>query len=161
MTGKLLIVVICAAVGTFAGFVVMSAYRRNEEYLDGVCGLISELKRNMAYRRDAAATVLAKYAAKSAHLKKNIGEYIAFVNAKDGKLDISRGFLPSRTHAGVCELFASLGGADGGAQQRELEAFGSSFEELRTAAAQKSAKYGALAVKLGFLFGLGVGILTL
>ncbi len=161
MTGKILIVVLCAAVGTFVGFAVLCSYRRNLEYLDGVCGLISELKRNMAYRRDAAASVLASYDTKNAHLKKNIGEYMAFVGAKDGKLDISRGFLPPRTHSGVCELFASLGGADGGAQQRELEAFGASFEELRAKAAQKSAKYGALAVKLGFLFGLGVGILTL
>lgn len=161
MTGKILIVVICAAVGTFAGFVVMNAYRRNVEYLDGVCGLISELKRNMAYRRDAAASVLSGFETKSVQLKKNIGEYMAFVNAKDGKLEISRGFLPPRTHSGVCELFASLGGGDGGAQQRELEIFGSTFEEQRATAAKKSEKYGALAVKLGFLFGLGVGILTL
>ncbi len=161
MSTKLLIVFLCAAVGTVAGLAVMKRYKRNFLYLDGVCSVISELKRNMSYRRDDAVSVLKRCEVPSAHLKKNIDEYIAFAAAKDGKLSLSRGFLSSAEYANVCALFETVGGSGGAVQASELDGFGTVFTEHKTAAADKLKKYGTAAVKLGFLFGLAVGILTL
>lgn len=161
MSTKILIVFICAAIGAATGFAVMKSYKRNLVFMESMCGLIDELKRNIAYRRDPAAVVMSKYAANSAQLKKNIDEYVKYVGTKDGALELSKGFLSDKTYDSVRRFFSSLGAADETAQLRELEMFGSAFAEYRAAAAEKSDKYGVVAVKLGFLFGLGVGVLTL
>ncbi|MDE7463697.1 MAG: stage III sporulation protein AB [Clostridiales bacterium] len=161
MTNKLFIIAICAAVGAATGFIIMKMYKRKHEYLVGVCDMIGELKRNISYRKDSAASVLSGFATDSAQLKKNIGEYIAYTEAKDGELDISRGFLTTGDHAKIKELFGALGTSDGASQMDRLDSFTTLFSELRDKAAEKSDKYGALSVKLGFLLGLGVGVLFL
>lgn len=161
MTNKLFIIAVCAAVGSLSGFIVLKAYKRKLDYLVGVCDMIGELKRNISYRKDSASSVLGAFSTESLQLKKNIDEYIAFAAAKDGKLEISRGFLSSSDHAKVKELFGSLGVSDGKSQMDRLDEFSNVFSGLRDNAAVKSDKYGALSVKLGFLLGLGVGVLFL
>lgn len=161
MTNKLFIMAVCAAVGAAAGFIVMKTYKRRLAYLTGVCNMIGELKRNISYRKDSAASILGAFDTDSAQLKKNISEYIAYTEAKDGALDISRGFLSGDDHAKVKEFFGALGTSDGASQMDRLDAFSAMFTVLRDKAAEKSDKYGALSVKLGFLLGLGVGVLFL
>lgn len=161
MNVKILIMCIYTAVGTLSGYLTMRSYKRSYVYLDGVCSLINELKRNIAYRRDSAASILQGFKTSSPLLKKHIEEYIAFAGSKDGEPSISRGTLPQSTYEKVKHLFFALGRSDGDGQISELELFGSEFTELRDKSANKSEKYGPLAVKLGFLFGLGVGILFL
>lgn len=161
MSVKLLIICICAAVGTLAGFLTMQSYRRSYRYLDGICSLINELKRNIAYRRDSVASILGEYKTDSSQLKKNIDEYIAYASSKDGSPNISRGSMSAAVYEKVSGLFRALGRSNGDGEISELERFGLEFTELRDKAAQKSEKYGPLAVKLGFLFGLGVGVLFL
>ena len=161
MTNKLFIIAVCAAVGSLSGFMVMKAYKRKLDYLVGVCDMIGELKRNISYRNDSASSVLGAFRADSPHLKKNIDEYIAFAAAKDGELEISKGFLSSSDHAKVKELFGALGASDGKSQMDRLDEFLNVFGGLRDSAAVKSDKYGALSVKRGFLLGLGVGVLFL
>ncbi len=161
MSVKIFVIFICAAIGTAGGYSVMRAFKRNAAYLENVRAMIGALKRNISYRRDSVASVLGEYAAESPQLKKNIDEYIAYVGEKDGKLTLSRGFLSAQAYKRVCELFSSLGKSDGGTQIGELEMFEKSFDELCSLASEKYTKYGPLAVKLGFLFGLGVGVLFL
>ena len=139
MSVKILIVFICTAVGTAAGYFV----------------------RNRSSRRDAAASVLGAAAIDSAQLKKNVAEYIAYTGGKADKPTLSRGFLSAGTYARVCELFYSLGKSDGNSQLDELEMFLKTFGDMRAAAETKCKKQGAVAVKLGFLLGLGVVVLTL
>ncbi len=161
MTNKLFVIALCVAVGTGAGFFMMKAYKRKLAYMTGVCDMIGELKRNISFRKDSAARVLGTFGSPSALLGKNIGEYIAYSGSKNGALDISRGFLSESEHAKVKELFGALGDSDGASQVDKLDAFSDVFGELKAKAAVKNEKYGALSVKLGFLFGLGVGVLFL
>ena len=161
MSVKILIVFVCTAVGTLVGFLIMLKYKRNCAYLEGVCAVIGELKRNIAYRRDAASQVLSGMNIQSAQLKKNVGEYIEYAKGGSDKPTISRGFLGEEVYSRVLELFGSLGRADSATQIKELDMFADSFDKLSSEAKQKSDKLGTVAVKLGFLFGLGVGILTL
>lgn len=161
MSVKILIVFICAAVGTLAGYLVMLKYRRNSAYLEGVCAMIGELKRNISYRRDTVSSVLGALDIDSALLKKNVGEYIEYAKGNADKPTVSRGYLNKEVYARVCELFTSLGRSDSKTQINELGMFADAFDRLSVAARQKSDKLGAVAVKLGFLLGLGAGILTL
>ena len=161
MSVKIFIVFLCAAIGVATGYAVMRSYRRNYEYLDGVCAIIGELKRNIAYRRDGAVSVLRAVDIKSRQLEKNVGEYIAFAGSKADKPEISRGLLPAEVHSRTSELFASIGRSDGQSQLDELDMFAERFSALRGVAENKYKKLGGVAVKLGFLIGLGVGILTL
>lgn len=161
MSVKILIVFVCTAVGTLVGFLIMLRYKRNSAYFEGICAVISELKRNISYRRDSASQVLGGMNIESAQLKKNVGEYIEYAKGTSDKPTISRGFLSEEAYSRVCELFGSLGRADSATQIRELDMFSETFGKLSAAAKQKSDKLGAVAVKIGFLLGLGVGILTL
>ena len=161
MSAKLIVVVLCAAIGTATGYMIMRSYRRNFEYLDGLCEVVNELKRNIAYRRDGTCGVLRGMTFKCSLLGKNVGEYVEFATGKQEKPNISRGFLPADIHASACEFFAGLGGGDGGSQLDVLNMYADKFGAMRSAAETKSTKYGGVAVKLGFLVGLGIGILVL
>lgn len=161
MSLKLLTVFICAAVGTCCGFLIMKNYKRNCLYFKDLCDLIGELKRNISYRRDSAASILSRFETDSALLERNISEYLAFAHSKSDAPDISRGFLPSDVFGDINAFFTSLGKSDGKSQLDELEMYDKKFTALCDKATVKSNKYGTLSVKLGFLFGLAVGILFL
>lgn len=161
MTIKILIIFVCVALGTAGGYAVMRSYKRNFVYLDGVCKMIDELKRNISFRRDPAQRALSVLALDSPLLKKNIAEYTEYAVGKLDAPTISRGFLSDEVYGRVCDFFRSLGKSDGKSQTEQLDAFYSAFDKLRAAAEKKFNTVGVVAVKLGFLFGLGVGILTL
>lgn len=163
MTFKILVVALCAALGTAAGYIIMKSYKRKTSYMSGLCALIGELKRNISYRRDAAASVAEGFSlsAESGLLKKHIDEYKAFVAAKNGELILSRSFLSKDAYSSVCSFFTALGKTDEASQLDELEMYYKDFSERLAKASAESERYGALAVKLGFLLGLGVGVLFL
>lgn len=161
MSVKIVIVALCAAIGTATGYLIMRSYKRNFEYLDGLTAAVNELKRNIAYRRDGTCGVLRGMTFKSALLCKNVAEYVEFAGGKREKPEISRGALPADIHAAACEFFAALAAGDGGAQTSTLDMYAEKFGAMRTVASEKCAKQGGVAVKLGFLVGLGIGILVL
>lgn len=161
MSIKITMVFICAAIGTIGGYFVMRGYRRNYDYLMEMCKVIERLKLNISYRRDTVVDVLCAIGVKNVLLKRNIQEYAAFVASKTDKPIISRGFLCDEIYADVCDVFYSIGQSDGSTQKEQLVGFLCKFTALRTDAEHKCAKYGAVAVKLGFLLGLGIGVLTL
>lgn len=158
---RLLLVFLCAAVGTVIGYFILRSYRREFEYHDGVCALIGELKRNIAYRRDPATSVLDAFKAESALLQKNIEEYVRFARGKEGAPEISRGFLDADGYRAVSGFFGGLGHSEEGTQTKELDSYLKTFETMRDQAQKKCKVQGAVAVKLGFLLGLGVGILII
>ena len=161
MSTKLFLLFLCVAVGTLCGYIVMMSYKKNLSYLDGVCGMIGALKQNLIYKKDSVPLVLGSLPVSSSQLKKNIEEYIDFTAGKSDKRIVSRGFLSKLTFNEVSELFFALGGSDEGTQTAQLDGFTVKFDNMRTEAERKYKKYGSVAVKLGFLLGLGVGILVL
>ena len=158
---SVVLVFLGAAVGTLCGYFIFLSYKRQYSYLDGVCAMINALKQNLSYKKDSVPVVLGALNVDNAQLKKNIQEYIDFASGQSATKDLSRGFLPQDTFDGVTELFDSIGGSDEGTQRARLDAFLTRFEKLRETAEQKFRGQGAVAVKLGFLIGLGVGVLAL
>ncbi len=161
MSVKIFMLFLCAAIGTAAGFALSRLFLRTSRYFSGVCELISELKRNISYRRDSVVSVMKNFKSKSERLNGQISEYISYVSTKDGELKLSRGFLSATAFSDINAFFGSLGKADGDTQMSDLELYLSKFEAQSAAAEEKSKKYGPLSIKLGFLFGLCVGILFL
>ncbi|MDE6618423.1 MAG: hypothetical protein K2K13_05315 [Clostridiales bacterium] len=161
MSVKLFILFLCVAAGTFCGYMILLSYKKNYSYLDGVCGMISALKQNLSYKKDAVSVVLSGLKVGSTQLQKNIKEYIGFVGGQSEGHAISRGFLPQSTYDGITDLFEAIGGSDESSQNARLDALSLRFEKLRADAEQKYKSMGAVAVKLGFLIGLGVGVLVL
>ena len=162
MNLKILAVFVFTAIGTVAGYIVMRTYRRNVSYMRAVCELIADLKRNISYRRDGAVNILSGYTSSDKRLNGNIKEYLTYATAKNGELTLSKGFLPQDEYRQVVGLFSSLGASsDDVGQLNELKLYEDAFSAFKTTAELKADKYGTLAVKLGFLFGLAVGILFL
>lgn len=161
MSTKLFLICLCVAVGTFCGYLVLQSYKKNYSYMDGVCGLISSLKQNLIYKKDSVPLVLGSMPVSSSQLKKNIDEYIDFTAGKSDKRIVSRGFLSKSAFDEVSELFGALGSSDEGTQTAQLDGFAAKFENLRAEAERKYKKYGTVAVRLGFLLGLGLGVLVL
>ncbi|MDE7164817.1 MAG: hypothetical protein K2O04_05300 [Clostridiales bacterium] len=161
MSTRLLIVFLSVAVGTLCGYIVFLSYKRNYTYLGGVCDMLSALKQNLAYKKDTVPVVLSGMTISNALLKKNIDEYIAYTAGQSDKREVSRGFLPQSTFDGVNDLFAAIGGSDENSQSARLDALELRFDKLLADAERKYTKYGSVAVKLGFLVGLGVGVLVL
>ena len=161
MSIKILAVFVFTAIGTAVGYAVMRTYKRNLSYMRAVCELIADLKRNISYKRDGAVNILSGYTSSDDRLNGNIREYLAYATSKSGELSISKGFLPQDAYKQVVGLFSSLGASDDVGQLNELKLYEDAFSVLKNSAEEKSDKYGALSVKLGFLFGLAVGILFL
>ncbi|MDE6201060.1 MAG: hypothetical protein K2M47_04200 [Clostridiales bacterium] len=161
MSTKLFLLFLCAAVGTFCGYMILLSYKKNYSYLDGVCGMINALKQNLSYKKDSVPVVLGGLKVESSQLQKNIREYIGFTDGQSDGRVISRGFLPQSTYDGVNDLFEAIGGSDESSQNARLDALSLRFEKLRAEAERKYKSMGAVAVKLGFLIGLGIGILVL
>ena len=129
--------------------------------MDGVCAVISALKQNLSYKKDPVPVVLGGLNISNLQLKKNIQEYISFASGQSLGKEVSRGFLPQETFDSVNELFDSIGASDESTQGARLDALLSKFEKLREAAENKYKGFGGMAVKLGFLIGLAVGVLAL
>lgn len=161
MSTRLFIMFLSVAVGTFCGYLVLLSYKRNYSYLGGVCDMLSALKQNLAYKKDTVPAVLSGLTVTNAQLKKNIDEYISYTLGQSDKHEVSRGFLPQPTFDGVTDLFAAIGNSDESSQSTRLDALADRFDKLRAEAERKYTKYGSVAVKLGFLIGLGVGVLVL
>lgn len=158
---KVFSVFICVLIGTGGGYIIMRTYRLKASYLQGLCALIAELKRNVAFKRESMAKVMRVYSAQNPLLKRNLSEYVAFADGSGDKIGLSRGFLSPSLFKTVDGFFSSLGKSDGATQITELDFYGETFSALSVKAADNLQKYGALSVKLGFLFGLCVGILIL
>lgn len=161
MSVKLFLLFLCVAAGTLCGYMILLSYKKNYSYLDGVCGIINALKQNLSYKKDAVPKVLGGIKVVSAQLQKNINEYIGFADGRYDKRIISRGFLPQSTYDGAIDLFDAIGGSDESSQNARLDALLLRFNKLRAEAERKYKSLGAVAVKLGFLIGLGVGVLVL
>ena len=158
---KILVVCLCAAIGTGCGYAIMLRYKREKNYIDGVVKMIDAIKHNISYRRDKLKEILVGFLPESAALKKNIDEYVEFLNGSADKPNLTKGSTPAAAYDRVCELFDSLGASDERTQIDRLNGFSDSFIKLKKDADERFNKYGGAAVKLGFLFGLGVGVLIL
>ncbi len=161
MSVKIILIFACTAVGTAVGYIVMLTYKKNYAYLSGMCVIVDELMRNISYRCDSAASVIKGVDVNSAQLGKNVREYLDYAVGKLDAPQISKGFLSQPIYDKVREFFCSLGKSDGGTQISQLKMYAAEFGRLKSEAENKYTKYGSIAVKLGFLFGLGVGVLTL
>lgn len=161
MSVKILLLFVCAAIGTLCGYLIMKKYKRRAEYLDGLCGLIDALSRNVSYRRDSAVKAISAIETGSTLLKKHIAEYGDYAVGKVAAPDISKGFLDDGTYDKVREFFGSIGSFDGATQINELKMYTELFGGLRAEADEKYGKYGAFSVKIGFLIGLLIGVLVL
>lgn len=161
MSIKVLIVFLCAGIGTATGYMIMRSHKLRYMYINELCGIIAELKHNVRYRRDGAASIFRSLTVSNKQLGKNVNEYIDYASGNADKPSISKGYLENDIFDAVSGFFTAFGRTDGKSQLDELKMYEDKFLSLKAKAEEKYNKVSAAAVKLGFLIGLGVGILTL
>lgn len=159
MAGKLLLLLLSAAVGLLAG----SAYNR---LLTARKRYFAEYKRFLQYvhtdvdcRRTDIVTLAGAFDTNDPLLKKHLTEYTE--GLKSGGRTLSRGSLTAGETEAVGRTLFAIGRVDAVTQLNELKAAVSDAEQRCAAAAARQEKYGGLAIKLGFMAGLALGILLL
>ena len=149
------------ALSTFCGLMVGAYFTRlgkdKEAYYRSIVKLCNYIISNISFRADKMLKILSEIEVDSPYLKKNVSEYVSYINGEKLSLSVNR--LTKAEHSRVSEFFGRLGRSYGQTQLAELKKFESEFAQRCAEIKEKNDKQGNMYVKLGLLCGLLVGIL--
>lgn len=153
----IIVIFVCGCAGCLIGVFFYKKYKERSAYFTDVVGLIETLVVDVRYRQDGLLMVLNNY---KVGLKSDFSSTIeSFLNGNIGEQKIS--VLNKIERKRVEKFFASLGRIDSDTQLLLLQGEKEEFTKLSTLAKEKFVKYGSMFIKLGFLLGIGIGILLI
>ncbi|MCL2599201.1 MAG: stage III sporulation protein AB, partial [Firmicutes bacterium] len=143
--------------GCLVGVYFYKRYKARCQFFVDIVGLIDALMIDVRYKQEGLPSILRDYqTAIKSELLKTISDYLA------GRLENTKHtILTKQEMHKVKQFFLSLGRLDSDTQLLVLEGYKQEFVVLCSVAKEKFSKYGGTAIKLGFLLGMGVGILFL
>jgi len=159
MTTRLFIVFLCCVAGVMCGLALSNKTRHREKYFAQLLMFMDRLFSDIGFLQNTIEQIVIGFECKSTHLAKNLNEYAGFINGNELKL--TQGVLTKRELELVKDFFIRLGTLDLSSQLDELSAKKAMFTQIFEAAKQRNKSYGKAYIKLGFLLGLGLGILFL
>ncbi len=159
MTVKLTLMFMSAVVGTFIGLILSKRLTRRRRYFEEMISLINTLIGDFRFKQNSVTSLLKSFSADET--KSTVEEFIAYVDSSGSELKLSKQDLTKREHNVVYEMFSALGTYDLDTQVFMLDSYKKKFEEFYGAAKDSEERYGKVYVKLGFLFGLGLGLVLL
>ena len=157
---KFLLVIIASAAGTFGGMYLSRRLKTRAGYYAALGAFINHISSEVKFRKNPIKIIVADFLADNeTPLSKNLSEY---ADAPDPiSAVLSRGVLKKTESAEVQKFLSSLGYLDSDTQVCELQLYKEKFAALSSDASEKSKKYAAMYVKLGFFLGLALGIVVL
>jgi len=128
-------------------------------YFKDLLDLTDRLISDIGFLQNPSDQIIKTFECKSVHLKKNIAEYLDFVDGK--KLNLSLTVLSKRELAAIKDFFERLGTLDLDNQINELSAKRALFLQFYSVCQKRDSSFGKAYIKLGFLMGLAVGIMMI
>ncbi len=141
-----------------AGMYFSNKLVRRRCYFEGLIMLVNDFACDIRFRQTNLSDILSSQS--NPAIKNNLEELAAFVNGKTEKLFITRGDLTRREYESVKAFFSDLGTYDLNTQIIVLENHKQKFNEFYETARKKEKEQASMAVKLGFMFGLAIGIMV-
>ena len=156
---KLLLFLCAAAAGLAAGSAYSRKLAARKRYFSEYRRFLRYVRTDLGLRRTDILTLAGAFETADPLLCKHLAEYAAALPAGGGKL--SRGHLTAEEAETVRSTLFSIGRVDADTQLAELKSAEADAEERLKTAEVRCEKYGAAAIKLGLLAGVGLGILLL
>lgn len=155
MTTKFLILIAFTAAGTFVGLYINKCYGERALYYRELCGFVQKLLNELPFRKESVSAITREYEMHSKRLSKQLEEYRAGIapTVKTGYSLAERNELTA--------FFKRLGTGDLQSELGALSSYAQTFEKKSQLCESDRTKKGALAIKLGFLGGLCIGVLAL
>jgi len=154
---KIIIIFVCACAGCLVGLFFYKRYKARNLYFADIVELIQTLIVDVRYRQDGLITVLREYQASIKSDFANTIECFLQGNIDSYKLSL----LKKAEIQKVIKFFNSLGKIDSGTQLLILNGQLEKFTKCSNNAKGLFAKYGSTFIKLGFLLGMGFGIIIM
>lgn len=159
MTVKLTLMFMSAVVGTFIGLMLTKRLTRRRKYFEELILLVNTLIGDFRFKQNSVSSILKSFSADA--IKSTVAEFTAFADGAERELKLSRQDLTKREYNVVYEIFSALGTYDLDTQVFMLDSYKTKLNEFYEAAKDTESRYGKVYVKLGFLFGLGLGLILL
>lgn len=155
--------ILIAALGALSGCLIGLALTRRskekEKYYCDIVELCAHIINHISYKAEKLSEVIGSAGVCSAALRRNLEQYKTYLSG--GELNISADILTKSECEQVKEFFSELGKYDGDTQIGEIKRRCHDFEQKYKRIKEKNDKQGNMYIKLGFLFGLLVGVLLL
>ena len=149
-----------AVLGAVVGNQIHKKYKARRLYFQQLLSLINLLISDFSFRQSKLKSVIIDFEKTAGvEMKIHCNEFINSINGD--KLSLSKLLLTSEEHLTVEKFFTALGTLDLDTQLGQLNAYKDKFNEYYQTSKAGEEKYGKPSVKLGFLLGLGCGILIL
>lgn len=158
MTDKLLMAVCLGCLGAATGYALCIRLKRRAEYFADLDDFLRVFSESLVCSLDTVPRVIGDYEARSPLLAKQLGECREAI-VSGGPPELSRGSLTEREAALVREVLCGLGSRSAESERAAAENYRRKIGEYGKLAADKYAKLGRSAVKLGFLAGLLAAVL--
>lgn len=156
---SLLLAVLTTAVGALIGNVYRRSLAAKTRYYAEYTRFLRYAAADVACRRTSVPALAATFDTPDPNFSAHLREWTEGLKNDSHKL--SRGCLSAAEADAVGQTLFSIGRVDAETQLRQLQLAADEAAASHSAAAGKQDKYGNLAVKLGLLAGLAVGILLL
>lgn len=159
MTVKLTLMFMSAVVGTFIGLILTKRLTRRRKYFEELILLVNTLIGDFRFKQNSVSSILKNFSADAT--KSTVAEFTTFADGAEHELKLSRQDMTKREYNVVYEMFSALGTYDLDTQVFMLDTYKTKLNEFYEAAKDMEARYGKVYIKLGFLFGLGLGLVLL
>ena len=156
----ILVLFTCTLAGTVVGNQIHKKYKVKRVYFEQFLALINLLISDFSFRQSKIKTLISNFEKSvGSEMKIHCNEFIKCIDGE--KLTLSKLMLTPEEYTAVENFLSALGGFDLDTQLGQLNAYKVKFNEFYLLSKEREDKYGKPSVKLGFMLGLGCGILIL
>lgn len=153
MTDKLLMAVCLGCLGALIGYAVCVRMKRKAEYYDDLDSFLRTYSESLSFSLDTLPDVMSAYPARSPLLSRQLSECTSAIRS-GAKPTPAAGWLSGEEKSAVIGGLTELGTRSSSVEKGAVENLRIKLGAFGKRSAERYAKTGKAAVKLGFLAGL-------